>query len=105
MLSRLESTSGRREPKPQMARGSLMPYIHVRYTECQSDYLQRGRKVLLPGGLWCTFGNKSADRPRHWISSEGITHSHWPVESWGRMTKSLPTDLVYPRNMGLTHYP
>ena len=71
MLSRLGSISGRREPKPRMARGSLMPYIHVRYTECQSDYLQRGRKVLLPGGLWCTFGIKSPDRPHHWISSGG----------------------------------
>ena len=71
MLSRLGSISGRREPKPWMARGSLMPYIHVRYTECQSDYLQRGRKVLLPGGLWCTFGIKSPDRPHHWISAGG----------------------------------
>ena len=85
VLSRLESTSVRREPKPWMVRGSLMPHIHVRYTECQSDYLQRGRKVLLPGGLWCTFGNKSADRPRHWISSERITHSHWPVSASNRV--------------------
>ena len=85
MLSRLGSIIGRREPKPRMVRGSLMPHIHVRYTECQSGYLQRGRKVLLPGGLWCTFGNKSADRPCHWMSSEGITHSHWLVSASNRV--------------------
>ena len=36
---------------------------------------------MLPGGLWCTFGIKSPDRPHHWISAGGITHSHWPVSA------------------------
>ena len=47
--------------------------------EHQHDYLRRGRKVWLPGGLMCIFGDKSADRLCHWISSEGITCSYWLV--------------------------
>ena len=51
VLSRAGSTSGRREPKPWMVRGSLKPHKHMRYTECQRDCLQRGRKILLPSRL------------------------------------------------------